>query len=109
MKASAESSSEIPPRRTDDRRAMRFMMQASWTLGMAAVALLSSAVQASAQEVVRPGAAQGRFVTRPAASRPRADIAEPTGLRALRVDTGRAALLYLPAGYRVDRPTPLLV
>jgi phospholipase/carboxylesterase len=88
---------------------MRFMMQASWTLGMAAVALLSNAVQASAQEVVGPAAAQGRFVTRPAASRPRADIAEPTGLRALRVDTGRAALLYLPAGYRVDRPTPLLV
>jgi phospholipase/carboxylesterase len=88
---------------------MRFMMQASWTLGMAAVALLSNAVQASAQEVVSPAAAQGRFITRPAAARPRTDVIEPTGLRALAVDTGRAALLYLPAGYRVDRPTPLLV
>jgi phospholipase/carboxylesterase len=76
---------------------------------MAAIAFLLSAGQTGAQEVVGQAAAQGRFVTRPSASRPHADVAESTGLRELSVDTGRAALLYLPAGYRADRPTPLVV
>ena len=84
------------------------MMQASGKPWMAVAALLLSSVGASAQEAVSP-AAQGRLVTRPAASRPRADLAEPAGLRALNVDTGRGALLYLPAGYRADRPMPLVV
>jgi phospholipase/carboxylesterase len=88
---------------------MNLMMQANWTLRTAGVAFLLIAIQAGGQEVVGPAAAQGRFVTRPAASHPRADLAGFTGLRALSIDTGRAALLYLPAGYRADRPTPLVV
>jgi phospholipase/carboxylesterase len=84
------------------------MMQASAKSWMAVAALLLSGIGASAQEVVSP-AAQGRLLTRPAMSRPRADVAELTGLRALSVDTGRVALLYLPAGYRADRPMPLVV
>lgn len=88
---------------------MNLMMQASSKLRTAAVVLLLSAGQTSAQEGVGPSAAQGRLVTRPSASRPRADLTEPAGLRPLSIDTGRAALLYLPAGYRADRLTPLVV
>lgn len=85
------------------------MMQARRRLRAAAVALLLGAVQTSAQEIVGPAAAQGRLATRPAVSRPRADLAGPIGLRELSIDTGRAALLYLPVGYRADRPIPLVV
>jgi phospholipase/carboxylesterase len=88
---------------------MNLTMRASRKLRVAAVALVLSAVETSAQEVVGPAAVQGRFVTRPAASHPRADSAAPPGLRELSVDTGRAALLYLPVGYRADRPRPLVV
>jgi phospholipase/carboxylesterase len=88
---------------------MNLMMQASWKLRTAGVALLLSAVQTNAQDVVGAAAVQGRFVTRPAASRPRTDVAELAGLRELSIDTGRAALLYLPSGYRADRPTPMVV
>jgi phospholipase/carboxylesterase len=89
---------------------MNLLMWASGKLRMAAVALLLGAVEASAQEVVRPPAAQGRLLTRrPLLHALRPHAAEPTGLRALSVDTGRAALLYLPAGYRADRPMPLVV
>src|ERR687891_1471609 len=85
------------------------MMQASWKPQMAAIALLLSVAQASAQGVVGPAAAQGRFVTRPTTSRPRADPVEPKGLRALSIDTTQAALLYVPVGYRADQPAPLVV
>jgi phospholipase/carboxylesterase len=53
-------------------------------------------------------AAQGRLVTRrSAAARPRAELSELPGLRPLSVDT--TVLLYVPKGYRGDRPAPLMV
>ena len=85
------------------------MMWASRPVRMAAVALLLTASEMGGQGVAGASAAQGRLVTRPAAPRPGVGGAGPTGLRELSVDSGRAALLYLPAGYRADRPTPLVV
>jgi phospholipase/carboxylesterase len=89
---------------------MNLMMQATRTVRMAALALLLSAVQGSAQDVTSPAATQGRVLAHAAPSsvlRPQA--AEPTGLHVLSIDSSRAALLYLPAGYRPSRPAPLMV
>jgi phospholipase/carboxylesterase len=98
---------------------MKLLLHSCRTIGIAAVAIFAASGAASgqvgAQEVVTPTAAQGRLEARRLsflAQRAPAlgpQLAEPTGLRALGVDTGRAALLYLPAGYRADRPTPLVV
>jgi phospholipase/carboxylesterase len=75
-----------------------------------AATLLLSGGQTWAQEVARPTAAYGRILARyppPAATRPLP--ADSAGLRALSVDSGRTVLLYVPAGYRTERPAPMLV
>lgn len=88
---------------------MKHMLQAYRSIHAVAAALLLSAVETGAQLVASP-AAQGRLLSRrppPAALRPQ--LAEQPGLRTLSIDTARTALLYVPVGYRADRPTPLVV
>jgi phospholipase/carboxylesterase len=75
-----------------------------------AIALLLRAVQVGGQQVAGSAARQGRILTRrppPPARRPL--LADQVGLRTLNVDTARTAMLYVPAGYRADRPVPLVV
>ena len=50
-------------------------------------------------------AARGRLLARPA----QPAGAAPTGLQPLGLETGRDGLLYGPAGYRADRPAPLVL
>ncbi|MFN2564869.1 MAG: alpha/beta hydrolase [Gemmatimonadaceae bacterium] len=61
------------------------------------------------QQAAAAPAAQGRLTTRRVAARPRANLPEGAGLQTLSIDTGRAVLLYVPAGYRRDKPAPLMV
>ena len=53
----------------------------------------------------RRDAERGRLVVRPAV----AEGPAPTGLVPLGLEHGRDGLLYVPAGYRPDRPAPLVV
>jgi phospholipase/carboxylesterase len=73
------------------------------------VAILLGAAPTGAQTPVSQAAAQGRILVRrlppPAALRP----VTPAGLRALSIDSGRTALLYVPLGYTADRPAPIMV
>lgn len=85
-------------------------------LRAAAVAIALGASQPVAgQQTAASPAAQGRLLARrpPArpdvAGTPRPPLADSAGLRALSVDSRRTVLLYVPAGYRADRPTPMLV
>ena len=55
------------------------------------------------------GAREGRLRARPRAGARRNARPEATGLRPLDAGRGRGALLYVPAGYAVDRPAPLVV
>jgi phospholipase/carboxylesterase len=48
-------------------------------------------------------AAEGRLSARPSA----VEESFPKGLRKLSLESGRDGLLYVPRGYRVDRPSPL--
>jgi poly(3-hydroxybutyrate) depolymerase len=77
-----------------------------------AAALLLGAVQVGAQQVAGSAATQGRILTRhPPPSVQRAPALRPqdAGLRTLDVDAARTVMLYVPAGYRADRPVPLVV
>jgi phospholipase/carboxylesterase len=89
---------------------MNLRMHVRWiTRAVAAATLFLSAAQAAAQQSVAPASAQGRVLSRhpsPAVQLPQVASA---GLRELNVDSGRAALIYVPAGYRADRPVPLVV
>ena len=77
---------------------------------VAAAAVFLSAAQATAQQTLAPVSAEGRILARrPPAAAIRPPVAQPAGLRELSVDSGRAALIYVPAGYRADRPAPLVV
>lgn len=77
--------------------------------GVAAAAVFLNAAPSPAQQSVVPASPQGRILARrspPAAARPQITL---VGLRELSVDSGRAALIYVPEGYRADRPAPLVV
>jgi phospholipase/carboxylesterase len=52
-------------------------------------------------------ASAGRLRARPKAGSPRAEAAPPSGAQKLGLGAGRDGLLYVPAGYRTDRPAPL--
>ena len=62
---------------------------------------------AQTQTAASPAAAQGRLLTRRTA--PVALPAQATGLRVLDLDSSRAVVIYVPVGYRADRPARLLV
>src|SRR4051794_17435629 len=53
----------------------------------------------------RRAAERGRLMGHPA----KVDGTAPTGLHALGLEDGRDGLLYVPSGYRADRPAPLVV
>ena len=53
----------------------------------------------------RGGAEEGRLRARPA----KPEDAAPVGLQALGLAGSRDGLLYVPAGYRADRPAPLVL
>jgi phospholipase/carboxylesterase len=75
-----------------------------------AIALLLGGVQVGAQQVGGSAATRGRILApRPPATARRPPLAEQAGLRTLDVDTARTVMLYVPAGYRADRPAPLVV
>ena len=57
------------------------------------------------REAVSQAASRGHLHARP--GRPRGDA--PTGLQSLGRDVERDGLLYVPTGYRVDRPAPLVL
>lgn len=50
--------------------------------------------------------AQGRLLVRPA---PQVGAAAPIGLQPLGLDAERDGLLYVPTGYKADRPAPLVL
>lgn len=53
----------------------------------------------------RQADAQGRLLARPAAP---VVAAAPIGLQPLGLDAERDGLLYVPTGYKADRPAPLV-
>ena len=55
------------------------------------------------QEPALPSAAEGRLLARPV----QGQKAAPTGLQAVHLERKRDGLLYVPTGYRSDRPAPL--
>lgn len=57
------------------------------------------------QQLTGPAAERGRLLARPAT--PAGEAAR--GLRPLGLDGPRDGLLYVPAGYRADRPAPLVL
>jgi len=57
------------------------------------------------QEAGAPESEEGRLLARPG---PPMDTASP-GLQALGLDHNRDALLFVPAGYRADRPAPFVL
>ena len=72
---------------------------------LAAVASTAAQQQGSAR-----AATQGRLLTRRSqAIGPRAAPTATAGLRELSLDDERAMVVYVPNGYRADRPAPLLV
>jgi phospholipase/carboxylesterase len=83
-------------------------------VGVTAITILLGAGHVGAQGVANPTAVQGRIATRrslavatrPDGTRP---LPAPSGLHALGIDSGRAVVLYVPVGYRADRPAPLMV
>jgi phospholipase/carboxylesterase len=87
-------------------RVMRAAAAAIFLLGVAQTAAAQLRATASA---IEPAAAQGRLLTRRVTPRARVTVGDSAGLRALSVDSGRTVLLYVPAGYRADRPAPVLV
>jgi phospholipase/carboxylesterase len=56
-------------------------------------------------QTARPDAEAGRLLARPMDD----VMAAPVGLHSLGLDHERDGLYYIPAGYRADRPTPLVV
>jgi predicted esterase len=71
-----------------------------------AIVLLLGAASTSAQQVAG-AAAQGRIAAHyspPASRHPL-----PTGLHTLGIDSARTVLLFVPTGYRADRPAPLVI
>lgn len=75
---------------------------------LAAIGLLLGVGETGAQQVLSSAATQGRIlVRRPSLTALRPE--SPTGLHTLGVDTARMALLFVPRGYRADRPAPLVV
>ena len=79
---------------------MRALVQLSRSAAVTAILLANLSCGAAAQ-----GGASTRITSRPGSPR---EPASP-GLSRLAVGGGRETLLYVPSGYRADRPAPLLV
>jgi predicted esterase len=89
---------------------MKHVLHAYRSMGALAIALLLSTARIEAQQTAGSAAVQGRVLARrplPAATRPLP--ADSVGLRTLDVDAAGTAMLYIPAGYRADRPAPIVV
>src|SRR5918992_3368312 len=89
---------------------MKHVLHAYRSMGALAIALLLSTARIEAQQTAGSAAVQGRVLARrplPAATRPLP--ADSVGLRTLDVDAAGTAMLYIPAGYRADRPRPIVV
>jgi predicted esterase len=74
--------------------------------------VLFAAVETNAQQALTPAANQGRLTARRSLATSKEVSGrrpQSAGLHALDVDTARSALLYVPVGYRADRPAPLVV
>ena len=77
---------------------MRALVQLSRSAAVTAIVLANLACNASAQ-------GSARLQARPGAPR---ETAAP-GLSRIAIEGGRETLLYVPSGYRADKPVPLLV
>lgn len=60
-----------------------------------------------ATQQARAGARQGRLAARPPSERTADDTPPAPGVQPLGLESGRDGLLYVPAGYALDRPAPL--